>query len=33
MGTLVVALNGCATGGGSGWTTLLDGTKGMENFT
>ena len=31
--TLVAAatLAGCATGGG-GWTTLVDGTKGMENF-
>jgi hypothetical protein len=28
----VAALAGCATGGGGGWTTLVDGTKGMENF-
>jgi hypothetical protein len=23
---------GCATGGGGGWTTLIDGSKGMDNF-
>ena len=27
-----LALAGCATGGGSGWTTLVDGTKGLDNF-
>jgi hypothetical protein len=27
----MAALAGCATGGG-GWTTLVDGTRGMENF-
>ena len=33
-GTVVLALGSCATGGGgAGWTTLIDGTKGMENFT
>ena len=26
------AIAGCATGGGSGWTTLVDGTKGLDNF-
>jgi hypothetical protein len=25
-------LAGCATGGGGGWTTLIDGSKGMDNF-
>ncbi len=26
-------LSGCATSGGSGgWTSLVDGTKGMDNF-
>jgi hypothetical protein len=31
---LALALGGCATGGGaSGWTTLVDGTKGIDNFT
>jgi hypothetical protein len=30
--TLALALGGCATGGGSGWTTLVDGTKGLDNF-
>ncbi len=31
---LVVAVTafGCATPGGTGWTTLIDGEKGMENF-
>ena len=30
---LVVALSSCATGGrDGGWTTLVDGTKGLENF-
>jgi hypothetical protein len=28
---IAVALGGCATGG-SGWTTLVDGAKGMDNF-
>ena len=33
-GALVLALGSCATGGGgSGWITLVDRTKGMENFT
>ena len=32
VGTLVIALGSCATGSDSGWTTLVDGTKGMENF-
>jgi hypothetical protein len=33
-GALVLALGSCATGGGgSGWITLVDGAKGMENFT
>ena len=28
------ALGGCATGGsGAGWTTLVDGASGMDNFT
>ncbi len=33
-GVLVIALSisGCATSGGAGWITLLDGTRGMENF-
>ncbi len=26
------ALAGCASPGGGGWTTLIDGTKGLENF-
>jgi hypothetical protein len=26
-------LAGCATGGAGGWTTLIDGSKGMDNFT
>jgi hypothetical protein len=30
-GVFAAALAGCATGG-AGWTTLVDGTKGMENF-
>ena len=31
--SLAAALGGCATGsGGSGWTTLIDGTKGLDNF-
>lgn len=30
---LAVALGGCATGGGkTGWTTLIDGNTGLENF-
>jgi hypothetical protein len=29
----IVALGGCASPGGMGWTTLIDGTKGMDNFT
>src|SRR5262249_44698990 len=31
---IAVTLTGCAGtgGGGSGWVTLLDGGKGMENF-
>jgi 3-keto-disaccharide hydrolase len=30
---LLAALTGCATGGGqAGWTTLVDGTKGLDNF-
>jgi hypothetical protein len=30
---LLAILSSCATsGGGAGWTTLLDGTKGLENF-
>ncbi len=29
---LVAALAGCAMGGGAGWTTLVDGTKGLDNF-
>ncbi len=28
-----LALGGCATGGGSGWTTLVDGASGLDNFT
>jgi Domain of Unknown Function (DUF1080) len=28
----VAALAGCATGGSGGWTTLIDGSKGMDNF-
>jgi 3-keto-disaccharide hydrolase len=27
-----LVLAGCASGGGSGWVTLIDGPKGMENF-
>lgn len=30
--TAVAVLTGCATGGGGGWTTLVDGTKGLDNF-
>ena len=31
--SLVVTLGGCAMGGSSGnWTTLVDGTKGLDNF-
>jgi len=34
VATIVLALGACATGGGgSGWSVLVDGTKGMENFT
>jgi hypothetical protein len=34
VATVVLVLGACATGGGgSGWTMLVDGTKGMENFT
>jgi hypothetical protein len=30
---LVTVLSSCATGGGDGgWTTLVDGTKGLDNF-
>ena len=29
---LVAALTGCATNGGGGWTTLVDGAKGLDNF-
>lgn len=30
---LVAALSSCATGGGApGWITLVDGTKGLDNF-
>ncbi len=30
---LSIALGGCATGGSSGnWTTLVDGTRGLDNF-
>ena len=30
---LLVTLSGCATGGArTGWTTLVDGTRGLENF-
>jgi len=30
---LLAVLSSCATGGGgTGWTTLVDGTKGLENF-
>jgi hypothetical protein len=33
VAALVVALSGCATGRReAGWTTLVDGTKGLENF-
>jgi hypothetical protein len=34
MGLLVTALTivGCATMSGSGWVTLIDGEKGLENF-
>jgi Domain of Unknown Function (DUF1080) len=28
-----LALAGCATGGSSGWTALVDGDKGLDNFT
>lgn len=28
----LLALGGCASLGGGGWTTLIDGTKGLENF-
>jgi hypothetical protein len=31
-GALALALGGCATGGGGGWTTLVDGTQGLDNF-
>jgi len=29
---LVASLSGCATGGGGAWTTLVDGTQGLDNF-
>lgn len=29
---IVLSISGCATSGGAGWVTLLDGTRGMENF-
>lgn len=33
LAAITVVIAGCATnGGGSGWVTLLDGEKGMENF-
>ena len=33
MAALGAALSSCATGGGEGgWTTLVDGTKGLDNF-
>ena len=32
LATLAVALGGCAQTTLGGWTTLIDGTKGMENF-
>jgi len=32
VAALVAALAGCATGGGDGWTTLIDGDKGLANF-
>ena len=28
-----LALTACATGSGSGWTSLVDGDKGLDNFT
>jgi hypothetical protein len=32
-GALAFVLSSCATGGGeAGWTTLVDGTKGLDNF-
>jgi 3-keto-disaccharide hydrolase len=31
MAATTLAMVGCATGGG-GWTTMVDGAKGMENF-
>lgn len=31
--SLITMLSGCATGGGTAaWTTLVDGTKGLDNF-
>jgi hypothetical protein len=30
--TVAVAVAGCASTGSGGWTTVVDGTKGMENF-
>lgn len=29
---LITTLGGCAMMGGTGWTTVVDGAKGMENF-
>jgi hypothetical protein len=29
---LSAVLAGCATGSGAGWTTLVDGTRGLDNF-
>jgi hypothetical protein len=29
---MAASLGGCASGGSDGWTTLVDGTRGMENF-
>jgi hypothetical protein len=29
---LITTFGGCATGDGANWTTLVDGTKGLDNF-
>jgi hypothetical protein len=32
LGSAALALTGCATPGGAAWTTLIDGSKGLDNF-
>lgn len=32
LSTLVLGLSGCASMGGAGWTSLIDGPNGLDNF-